>query len=146
MTSATKRNRTDLGLAGVFLALGAFLLATGARLPAAASGQAGPGFFPLVIGAAMVLLALLLAIQAIRSRTPTAFEIGDAATIAGVIVLTGLYLLTWGLGPFAVRTFAFTTLLVRLLGASWGTGAVVAAVLTAIVSGAFQYGLGLSLE
>jgi hypothetical protein len=56
------------------------------------------------------------------------------------------YLLLWGTGLFALRTAVFLALLLRMLGQSWRTSAVVGLTLTAAIVLAFQYGLRVSLE
>jgi hypothetical protein len=95
-----------------------------------------------------VTLALsgMLAAQALLGRSGGRFRAGHVWMVAGVAGLTFAYLLLWGTGIFAVRTFLFVTVLLRFLGQSWKTAAAVSAVLTAATTAAFQIGLQLSLE
>lgn len=138
----------DRLLAAGFLALGAGLAASSFALPEGVGRLPGPGFFPRVIGGAMVLLSLGLLWQ---SRRPAPAPEGgepaaDARGVLGAIGLLALYLLLWGTGLFALRTAVFLLLLLRFLGQPWKTALAVAVPVTAAVVLAFQVGLGVSLE
>jgi len=139
-------NRSNLAVAGVFLLLGIGLVAGASALPEGLGRLPGPGFFPSVIGSAMILLAALLLIQAARSPAEGSFALDNPRAVAGAIGLTFLYLLLWGSGLFALRTGVFLTLLLRFLGQRWTASILVGLVLTAAVVGAFQFGLSISLE
>ena len=142
----TKANWTDVTLAVFFLLIGIYLTVSASVLPAASDGLAGPGFFPRAIGVVMLGLGSILLYQGIRARSTASFEVRHGATIAAIVILTALYLLLWGIGFFPLRTFIFVALFLRILGQSWKTGVSVSLVLTAAVTGAFQYGLRLSLD
>ena len=141
-----KVNWTDISLAVFFLLIGIYLTLSASVLPAVSEKLAGPGFFPRAIGVVMLGLGSILLYQGIRARSTASFEVRHGATIAAIVILTAVYLLLWGIGFFPLRTFVFVVLFLRILGQSWKTGVSVSIVLTAVVTGAFQYGLRLSLD
>ena len=57
-----------------------------------------------------------------------------------------LYLLLWGSGCLPCGPPSFLALLLRFLGQRWTASVAVGLALTAVVVGAFQYGLRISLE
>tara|TARA_R110002111_G_scaffold29840_1_gene62076 strand:- start:209 stop:631 length:423 start_codon:yes stop_codon:yes gene_type:complete len=140
MKTVEKNNRTDFVIAGGFLLLGVYLMVSGARLPS------GAGFFPLMLGVTTSLLSVGLMAQSFRTSTEFSLQAGSLKTLLGVVSLFFVYLLLWGSGWFAVRTFVFLAILLRLLRASWRTGITVSSVLTTVVTLAFKYGLHVSLE
>jgi len=139
-------SRSNLGVAAAFLLLGIYLIGSASGLPAGMGRLPGPGFFPQIIGAVTILLAVTLLIQAARRREGGDFELANPRGIAGAIGLVFVYLLLWGSGWFALRTAVFLALLLRFLGQRWSASVAVGLALTAAVVGAFQYGLRISLE
>jgi len=139
-------SRRELVLGASFLALGMGLVASSYALPSGLGRLPGPGFFPRVIGGVMVLLSLGLLGQARRATEPLRQGAGDLRTVLLVLGLLALYLLGWGIGPFAVRTALFLLLLLRLLGQPWRTGVTLSLSLTAVVILAFRIGLRVPLE
>lgn len=139
-------NRKELILGASFLALGVALIVSSYALPRGMSGLPGPGFFPRVIGAAMVLLSLALVWRARRGGEAERAAPTDVRAVVGVVGLLFIYLLMWGTGLFPVRTAVFLLLLLRFLGQSWRSGLTVSLSLTAAIVLAFQVGLGVSLE
>lgn len=139
-------SRSNLAVAAAFLVLGAYLAASASALPAGVGRLPGPGFFPQVIGSVTLLLAVALLIQTARRRGGGDFEVANTRGLAGAIGLVFVYLMLWGSGWFAVRTAVFLALLLRFLGQRWTASIAVAMALTAVVVGAFQYGLSISLE
>jgi hypothetical protein len=139
-------SRKELILGASFLALGVALVVSSYALPRGMSGLPGPGFFPRVIGAVMMLLSLALVWQARRGGEADRSAPPDVRAVVGVVGLLFLYLLAWGTGLFPVRTAIFLLLLLRFLGQSWRSGLTVSLCLTAAIVLAFQVGLGVSLE
>jgi hypothetical protein len=140
-------NRINLLVAAVFGALGIYLAITAWQMPAGMGRLPGPGFFPGIIGAAMLLLCLLLLagqVRGVAAGPPAAFA--NAKSLAVTAALLAAYLLLWGQVPFAVRTVVFVILFLRLLGQRWRSALAVALVLTAGVVLAFQYGLRVNLQ
>lgn len=140
----------DRILAGGFLTLGIGLVASSFALPEGVGRLPGPGFFPRLIGGAMLLLSLTLLWQSRRTAPAAGAADAAAATdvrgVLGAIGLLALYLLLWGTGLFALRTIVFLLLLLRFLGQPWKTALAVAVPVTVAVVLAFQVGLGVSLE
>ena len=130
----------DLIVAGCFLALAIALAASSYALPAGAGRVPGSGFFPRTIGLLMGFLGLLLLADAWRTE-PQRLPLGDLRAVSSAAGLTLVYLLAWGVGPFALRTVIFLTLFLRLVGQSWRQSASVATALTIFVALAFQGGL-----
>lgn len=145
-TGTTTRNRTDLIVGSLFLALGLYLAVSASALPAGSGGLPGAGFFPRIIGAVMVLLSAALLVSVLRGASTTTFDLSHGRVIGGVAGLTFVYLLLWGTGLFALRTFVFLVLFLRFLEQSWHASLTVAGALTATIAAAFQYGLRVSLE
>jgi putative tricarboxylic transport membrane protein len=139
-------SRSNLAVSAGFFLLGLYLVGSAFELPAGMGRLPGPGFFPAVLGAVIMLLAVALFVQTARRREQGGFELDNARGIAGAIGLVFLYLLLWGSGWFALRTAVFLALLLRFLGQRWTASVAVGLALTAVVVGAFQYGLRISLE
>ena len=139
-------NRTDLTVGALFLALGIYLTISASLLPSGSGNLPGAGFFPRVVGVVMILLSAMLLFNALKGTATSHFELQHGRVIGGVVGLTFLYLLLWGTGLFALRTFVFLVLFLRFLAQSWRTSLTVAGVLTAAIAAAFQYGLRVSLE
>lgn len=137
-------NRSDLGVALAFLLLGALLSIWTAALPPSLGGLPGPGFFPRMIGVAMLALASLLFAQAWRRPAPPGGR-AQAKQALVTILLLAAYLALWDPVPFALRTLLFAALYLRCLGQSWRAAVQVALGLTIFVVAAFQYGLRVGL-
>jgi hypothetical protein len=139
-------NRSDLIVGGLFLALGVYLTVSAGLLPSAPGGIPGAGFFPRVVGVVTILLSVMLLWSALKGAEPSQFALQHRRVIGGVAGLIFVYLLLWGTGLFALRTFVFLALFLRFLEQSWRTSATVAGALTAAIAAAFQYGLRVSLD
>lgn len=137
-------NRSDLATASAFLLLGLLLLTSAAAFPPGVGGLPGPGFFPRVIGAVMVALAILLLALVWRGPGPAPGAAPLKPVLLTVLLLAG-YLALWERVPFALRTLLFVALYLRLLGQSWRAAVQVALGLTLFVVTAFQYGLRVGL-
>lgn len=137
-------NRCDLVVSLLFLSLGVALLAGARGLPPGFGALPGPGFFPSVIGAAIVVLAAGLLVASLR-RSTTSFLIQNQRYLALTAGLLLVYLLLWDVTPFALRTFLMLAIFLRVLGERWRASVFVSAVLTAAVLLAFQYGLRVDL-
>ena len=139
-------NRSDLIVGGLFLALGVYLTVSASLLPSGSGGVPGPGFFPRALGVVTILLSVMLLWSALKGDAPSQFALQHRRVIGGVAGLIFVYLLLWGTGLFALRTFVFLALFLRFLEQSWRTSATVAGALTAAIAAAFQYGLRVSLD
>lgn len=136
----------DLTVAALFFLAGAYLAVSSRLLPPGIGDLPGPGFFPLLIGLAMMLIAGLLAARTLPQSAAAAVRFQNVRTVLMVIGLTLLYLLLWAQGGFALRTVLFLLSVLRVFGEDWRRSAAVSLVLTAFVTLAFQLGLGLTLE
>lgn len=146
MKERKKIDAASLILCGGFLMLGSFLTISSFDLPSGTAGYPGAGFFPRALGITILMLSVFLALQSLHGRMITEFRMNHSRVVAGVGALTLAYLLSWGAGLFALRTFVFVLLLLRFLDQSWKTSVIVSAVLTGSVTLAFQFGLNLSLD
>lgn len=71
--------------AGLVLAAGIVYEVMALRMPRGRIGQPGPGFFPMIVGAVLVLTAAACLVQALASRrsdSPASAPAGDEAPIA----------------------------------------------------------------
>ena len=139
-------NRTDLTVALVFAALGGGILLAASGFPPGVGPLPGPGFFPVVIGIVILVLAGALLLSAWRSGPAEQPPMANLRALAATAVLLGAYLILWGVLPFAPRTFVFVILFLRLLRTRWLPAATVSAILTGAVFVAFQLGLRVTLD
>jgi hypothetical protein len=139
-------NKTNLTVSTVFLVFGLFLVASAYRLPTGMGRLPGPGFFPGVVGVAVILLASLLLAASLRDRRGAEFRVDNGRALAATAGLLAAYLLLWGRTPFALRTALLLALFLLFLGERWKPAIAVATVLTVAVVLAFQYGLHVNLR
>ena len=130
-TNSAATSRTDLVVGGLFLALGIYLAVSASLLPSGSGGLPGAGFFPRVVGLVTIVLSAMLLFNALKGAATSQFVLEHGRIIGGVVGLTFVYLLLWGTGLFALRTFVFLALFLRFLEQSWRTSATVAGALTA---------------
>ncbi|GAA4867469.1 tripartite tricarboxylate transporter TctB family protein [Saccharopolyspora cebuensis] len=140
----------DWLLAGLVLAVGAFLIGRGLRLPLPLDvGHLGPQWFPIAVGALLLPLAAALVVQAVRR--PVGDATGEAPATdrraLGLVVaslaahLLGLWLLGW-IPAGAVLFWGVS----RALGSRRPLfDAGVAVVFSCTVQVAFSTGLGIAL-
>ena len=138
--------RPDRIVAVAFAVLAGLLLFGSWLLPAGMGRLPGPGFFPGVIGAAMMALSVALVVRPSAAETAGSLLRGEMRTADIAALLTFGYLALWGSGFFFLRTVLFLYVFLRILGEKPRAGIAVALVLTAAVTLAFQYGLHVNLE
>ena len=136
----------DRIVAAAFAVLAGLLLFGSWLLPAGMGRLPGPGFFPGVIGAAMMALSVALVVRPSTAETAGSLLRGEMRTAGITALLTFGYLALWGSGFFFLRTVLFLYVFLRILGEKPRAGISVALVLTAAVTLAFQYGLHVNLE
>lgn len=135
------------GLTGFFfLALGGFVLVYGARYPIGNAVRMGPGYFPRLVSAGLVLLGLLLVVRSLRRGGET---IGSFALRPLLLVLLGTFafgLLIERVG-FCLASIALV-FAARLVEREFRIGevAALALFLTALIAAIFRYGLGLPMR
>ena len=139
-------NRTDLAVGLIFLLLGICLLVSSFGFPPGMGPLPGPGFYPGIVGAAIMLLAASLVAGSLRSAGVGSFAVENRRAIAVTAGLLALYIALWGVIPFAIRTVLFVVVFLRLLGQRWKPAIAVSLVLTAVVLAAFQYGLRVDFD
>lgn len=138
--------REDLAVAAAFFALGLYLALRAACFPAGIGRLPGPGFFPGLIGTAMMLLAIALPFSRRRRAGNGRYNSGGSySRVLIALALTALYVALWGRIPFALRTGVFVAVFLRSQAQPWRASLQVAAVLTAAIIAAFEYGLKVHL-
>jgi protein-S-isoprenylcysteine O-methyltransferase Ste14 len=133
-----------VGLLG--LLLGVALLISAQFLPAGMGNLPGPGYFPSLIGSAIALLSAGVLWTAVRAPEKPKWEGGNFRLMGLAVLLTGGYLLLWGVAPFLVRTPIYLFALMMLGRTRLWSAVVVSIVLTLFTLGAFEYGLRVSLN
>jgi putative tricarboxylic transport membrane protein len=127
--------RRNAIVAAVALALGAAALYESSKLPFGTIHSPGPGFFPWWTSALIVLLALILAIEALRSRSSTVGEgPGRIAKVALLLIALSAY--TFLLDPlgYLICTFLLVLFILRVTDPQRWTVALGMAVITAVGS------------
>ncbi len=118
---------TGLGLA----ALGVSFVVLSLPIPRGEVRSPGPGFMPLVMGAALTVLGAASAARAWRARSASAVPIGNRKVLLCVVALTASALLLQPLG-FLPTMALFLAVLFRALGPAPWWKAVTVAVVAAI--------------
>lgn len=140
------RLSTDLLTGLLFLALGGFVIIYGARYAFGSAARMGPGFYPLLVSSALVVLGIILVV---RSWLRPGEEIGP-------INWRPLFFVLLGTLAFAllVERAGFVLAAVLLIfavrfadgGFRWLEVTVLAAVLVVFVAALFWLGLSLPLR
>jgi hypothetical protein len=136
-------NKADLGAAVIFVASGLFFGFQALALDMGTALRMGPGYFPLVLSAALILLGLVLGLRALRTTGAPlgTFAWRGAAFILAAPVLFALTIRGLGLVPavfLTVVTAAFASRRMHIAEIL-----LVAAALTVFATLVFSYGLGL---
>lgn len=137
-------NRKELYSAGLMMLIGIGTVAGSLNYTTGTLARMGPGYFPLILGVALILVAaLILATQSMESEELTG--VGGAwqwrpglCVVAGVV----LFIVLGRYGGLVPATFVLVT--VSALGDrtnSFKAAAGLAAVITALAVGIFHYGL-----
>ncbi|GLW06146.1 membrane protein [Microtetraspora sp. NBRC 13810] len=147
--------RGELVLAGVVLALGAFVIAGTADVTAAASTLGlGPRFFPIIVGSAMLLIGVFYAIDVLRGGRgdPEQSEDVDSETPADLrsVLLVSVIFLAFAftldfLGWIIAGALLFFGLSVTLGARQPLRAGLIAVVLSVATYLAFVKGLGVTL-
>lgn len=107
--------RRNEAVAALALAFGAAAAFESAKLPFGTVHSPGPGFFPWWISAVIVVLALILLIQALTSRSSAAREeSGRIVKVVALLVALGAY--TFLLDPLGYPICTFLLVLFMLRG------------------------------
>jgi putative tricarboxylic transport membrane protein len=107
--------RRDAAVTAVALAFGAAALYESSKLPFGTARSPGPGFFPWWTSVVLALLALVLLLQALKSRSSVAREgPGRIAKVAALLVVLAAY--TFLLDPLGYPLCTFLLVLFMLRG------------------------------
>jgi len=114
----------------------------GARAFPSGQGEPGPVFFPTLLSAILLGLALVIIARSFRKRRSL-----DGAWVrpASLIVLTILYALSFAPIGFLLSTLLYTAGVVLLLGKRGWRALVIPLATTAFIYAAFVLGLGVVL-
>ncbi|GIE74990.1 hypothetical protein Aph02nite_09400 [Actinoplanes philippinensis] len=111
----------NLIAAGVVIALGAVAVTGAAGL------GSGPGTWPMVIGVALVILGLILAVQSRRAEPPERFTRSSLLVVAAVASMIAYVAVIATIG-FEIPTLLLAFVWLRFLGReSWRTSIAVSA-------------------
>jgi len=112
-THSVSSARQDL-IGGVLaIAFGAFILDKALGYPLGSALRMGPGFFPVVLAALIVVLGVALALGALRRRPQPPrpdIRLRPVVTISLAIVLFGLMIERYGLAPATVALVLISSL------------------------------------
>jgi putative tricarboxylic transport membrane protein len=141
------RANAQLIAASVLLAFGLFAVWQASLLKVGSATSPGPGFFPLVLGIALALLAAALVGQAWRAgAAPASVEpTSDYKTIAGVLVLILIASLLLEPVGYVPTMIVLTAALLKLAGRGWKATLVIAVVAAVASYLLFDRGLGVPL-
>jgi putative tricarboxylic transport membrane protein len=137
-------NKGRLTLAGMFIALSLFIIVFALQLPASRNGVPGPGTWPILISVIMLISAIVVAIQAVRSEGAAPLDMlgKDQIRVYLSMIMLVIYLIGMNLIGFAVSTFVMLFGFISWFSSyRWYTRGVAAFVITAVVYCIFQYAL-----
>lgn len=140
------RNQIDFATGTVFILLGGGAVATNARLPFGSTASFGPGYFPVLVGAVLVVLGVVLLALGLVSRQQRRLprvELRELALILGSIALFGIMIEPAGM----LVSIPVLVILSSLSSPefSWRTSLTLAAVLTAMAYLIFIEGIELQI-
>jgi len=101
-------------VAGLMALTGAFFVWQAARLDLGGVGLPGPGFFPLLLGAVLVVLAIAVGVGRWRSSAGEAVEFGHRDVLIAVAALLAVPLIFEPLGAIVTLGLLATALLVLI--------------------------------
>ena len=147
--------RAELGLAGLLLALGVFLLVETQRIAVPVNANAvGPRFFPTVVGAVLVVVSLWLAVDVLRGgsgemEAAEDVDVSRASDWRTLAVLSAVFLghalVLEPLGFPVAAALLFFGVAAALGSRRWARDAGVAVLLSVLVFVVFARGLGVGL-
>ncbi|MCW5963173.1 MAG: tripartite tricarboxylate transporter TctB family protein [Bryobacterales bacterium] len=132
----------------LFGALGVAILVAAWKLPAGIGNLPGPGFFPAVLGSLILGFALLLGLERPRAENQHHQPASPAQTWllpASATLLLAIFVFTWELAPFLLRTPLLVLALMRLSGASWRNTKIAMVLFPLALYAIFQLGLRVDL-
>lgn len=153
----TTVNRLDLVISILFTLVGGYVLAGALQMKAMPGMAVGPGLFPSVTGAAMLLLGLVMLLQTWLKRNvlPSQEPLYDESVIGDdepetlidrlynpllLLAILAVILLMPVLG-FLITCTVFVVAMVLLGGGSWMQAVIFSVVMTGLTYALFVYGL-----
>ena len=147
--------KAELGLAGLLLALGTFLLVETQRIAVPVSANSiGPRFFPTVVGVVLVVVSLWLAVDVLRGghgemEAAEDVDVTRSSDWRTLALLSAVFLghaaVLEPLGFPVAAALLFFGVAASLGSRRWTRDAAVAVVLSVLVFVAFARGLGVGL-
>lgn len=140
--------RGETAVAGVLMVVATYVLWETHHMPASAAGQPGPGFFPTVLGVALLVCSIGLFLHALRSTTDASAAAISLRYPKVWITLAALVAVTFALEPlgFVLAATLFLLTLLRFCGGiGWPTASVGAIVLAVAAWYFFVAVLGVAL-
>lgn len=139
----------DLWTSTAFALLGVAVIADAMTFPPGARGVPGPAFFPVAIGALLILFSVAIGLGSLRAPAEPYWDRTGREPIAGRITLLLLllvaYVAAWHAVPFVVRTPLVLVAIYRLFRESWRSALLLALGLTAALFGIFEGLLSIQL-
>jgi putative tricarboxylic transport membrane protein len=147
--------KAELGLAGLLLALGVFLVVDAQRIPVPVNANSiGPGFFPTLVGVLLLGVSLWLAVDVLRGgagemEAAEDVDVSRASDWRTLGLLSAVFLghavLLERVGFPIAAALLFFGVAASLGSRRWARDAAVAVVLAALVFLVFARGLGVGL-
>jgi putative tricarboxylic transport membrane protein len=150
--AGARRNASAVAMALTVMALGVFVaFDTFTNLAGPSYAEVGPGVFPLIVGAALLLAGLSLLIQSLRGqwrvswveRDASAAPLRNVVLVAAALVLNVLLFVP--IGFIAASTVLFTCVSAAFGSRRFVRDAVIGIAFAATIYAIFVHGLGLSL-
>jgi hypothetical protein len=141
----------DIWTSLAFTFLGLAIIGDAWTFPRGARGVPGPAFFPMAIGALLILLSVAIGAGALR-RPAAAAAYWDRTgrepifgRMTAVMALLIVYVSLWTAVPFLVRTPLLLVALYRLFRESWIRALLLAVAITAGLYAIFEGALSIQL-
>jgi hypothetical protein len=147
--AASRTVNWDVWTSVAFGVLGVALIANAMTFPRGVRGVPGPAFFPIALGAILLVLSAAVGFGATRHPAVPYWDRTGREPIFGRMTLLMLLLVTyvalWTFVPFVIRTPLLLIAVYRLFRESWIRAVVIAAMLTAALFGIFEGLLSIQL-
>ncbi len=118
MNLSVARWHGDAAVGLALAAAGAVLAILARPIPLGTVGEPGPGFFPSVLGLALVVLGVLAALRARAERSTETVPVLEPRAVATMLALAAAVLAFEPLG-FLPTALLFLGVLFRALGLGW---------------------------
>lgn len=139
-------NVKRLWMGVVFIAIGAVFFAIAQSYPLGSAGRMGPGYFPAIVAALLIMVGALVALQAAFTRPEPLerFDLWRLTLICGSVVAFGLLIRNGGMVLAVVAVVLISALASRAF--QWRWAAPLALALAALCVAVFVYMLGMPVS